>query len=103
MKAEITNALIRCTREDRLAQEAFELVRKGLNLWVRELPDTLDEIVRDLSRICPLLKTLGSDSSDYTLHIAARIDELHPLVLPPAITQIAGDCGFAIELIGSPR
>lgn len=103
MKVKITNALIRCTRANRLAQDAFELVREDLNLWVRELPDTLDEIVRDLSGICPLLKTLGSDSSDYTLHIAARIDELHPLVLPPAITQIAGDCGFAIELIGSPR
>jgi hypothetical protein len=72
MKAKITNALIRCTRPDRLAQDAFELVREDLNLWVRELPETLDEIVRDLSGICPLLKTLELDSSDYRLHTAHR-------------------------------
>jgi hypothetical protein len=103
MKAEITNALIRCTRIDRLAEPAFECVREDLGLWVRELPHTLNEIVTDLSAIRPLLKTLESGSLDYTLHVAARIDDLHSLVLPPAMAQIAGDCGIMIELISTPK
>lgn len=103
MEANITNALIRCTRSDQLAQPAFELVREDLNLWVRELPETLNEMIQDLSTIQPLLRKLRSDSSDYTLHLAAEIDELHSLALPPGLAKIAGDCGFTIELIGTPK
>jgi hypothetical protein len=103
MEAEITNALIRCTRADQLAQPAFELVREDLNLWVRELPETMDDITHDLFTIRSLLRKLRSDSSDYTLHLAAEIDELHSLALPPGLTEIASDCGFTIELIVNPR
>ena len=103
MKARITNALIRCTRVDQAAQGAFQLVRADMNLWVRELPENLDDIVRDLSGIRPHLRELRAGSLDYTLHIAATTDELHTLGLPPALTEIAGDCGFVIELIASPE
>lgn len=102
MKAEITNALIRCTRADQAAQSEFDLVRDDLGLWVRELPEFMDELVSDLLRIRPLLKGLGSGSSDFTLHLTARIDELHSLVLPPILAAMAGECGFAIEVYGSP-
>ena len=102
MKAEITNALIRCRRADQAAQPEFELVRDDLGLWVRELPESLDELVSDLLEIRPLLKDLGSGSSDFTLHLTAYIDELHSLVLPPILSAMAGECGFAIEVYGSP-
>lgn len=102
MDAEITNALIRCTRADHIAEPAFKLVRSDLDIWVRELPSSLEDIVCDLSEIRPLLKTLRSGSSDFTLHLAAKVDEMHSLSLPPALVEIAGDCGFAIELIGTP-
>jgi hypothetical protein len=102
MAADITNALIRCTRFDHTAQHAFELVREDLDLWVRELPENLDDIVSDLSKIRPLLKKLKTGSSDYTLHLAATVDESNSLLLPPALAELAGDCGFAIELIATP-
>jgi hypothetical protein len=102
MTAQITNALIRCRRSDQAAKSAFEFVRGDLDLWVRELPDTIDELVGDLSGIRLLLKTLRTGSSDYTLHLAATIDEMNSLVLPPLLTEMAGDCGFAIELIATP-
>ena len=102
MKAEITNALIRCRRADQAAQPEFALVRYDLGLWVRELPESLDDLVSDLLRIRPLLKSLGSGSSEFTLHLTARIDELHSLVLPPILAEMAGECGFAIEVFGSP-
>jgi hypothetical protein len=77
-------------------------VRNDLDLWVRELPESLDEIVSDLSEIRPLLKILGVGSSDFTLHLAACIDELHSLVLPPVLAEMASECRFAIEVIGTP-
>ncbi|MES2997066.1 MAG: hypothetical protein V4733_09685 [Verrucomicrobiota bacterium] len=102
MEADITNALIRCTRVDQAAQPAFELVRDDLDLWVRELPENFSEIVGDLLKIRPLLRQLRTGSSDYTLHLAATIDEMHSLAIPPALAEIAGDCGFVIELIAAP-
>lgn len=102
MKAEITNALIRCTGADQAAQAAFKLVRDDLDLWVRELPKDFDGIIADLSAIMPLLKKLRAGSSDYTLHLAATIDELHSLLLPSALIKLAGDCGFSIEFISTP-
>lgn len=101
MQAVVLNALIRCTRSDQAAQSAFELVSDDLGLWVRELPEDLDEMARDLSGIRPLLKTLGVGASDYTLHLAATIDESRLLVLPPALTKIAGNCGFSIEVVAT--
>lgn len=98
MHAIITNALIRCTRADRVAESAFELVNANRGLWVRELPEDIEAIVEDLSVIRPLLKELRIGGSDYTLHMAAAIDEYHSLFLPPALSELAGECGFAIEL-----
>ena len=99
MKAGIINALIRCTRDDLLAQGAFQCVREGLNIWVRELPEDVDEIFNDLTKLQPLLKKLGQGSLDYTLHIAVASDHDHALSLPPDFSVLAGDCGFNIELV----
>ena len=102
MTANITNALIRCTRVDQVPHPAFELVREDMDLWVRELPENLSDIVGDLLEIRPLLQELRTGSFDYTLHLAATIDELHSLAIPPSLAEIAGDCGFMIELIATP-
>jgi len=102
MEAEITNALIRCSRPDQAARSAFELVIDERDLWVRELPANLTDIIADLLEVRPLLKQLGTGSSDYTMHLAATIDDHHSLVLPPPLIKIAGECGFAIELISTP-
>lgn len=101
MTAKITNALIRCTRADEVPLPAFER-RKGMDLWVRELPENFSGIVENLSEIRPLLRKLGTGSLDYTLHLAATIDELHSMAIPPSLAEIAGDCGFLIELIATP-
>lgn len=97
-RAVITNALLRCTREDRFAQEVFELVRADLGLWVFELPEDFREIVAALSAIRPLLRRLSEGSSDYTLHLAATIDQIHSLRIPADLTELSGECGFAIEV-----
>ena len=102
MEAEITHALIRCTRADQVPHPAFELVREDMDLWVRELPENLSDILRDLSEIRPLLRELRTGSLDYTLHLAAAMDERHSLAIPPALAEMAGDCGFGIELIATP-
>lgn len=99
MKEVITNALIRCTRADHIAVSGFELVRKDLGLWVRELPGDIEGVVDDLKGIRVLLKELGNGSSDYTLHLAAAVDEHRSIILPPALTKLAGDCGFSIEVV----
>ena len=70
---------------------------------VRELPENLSDIVEDLLEIRPLLRELRTGSFDYTLHLAASIDEIHSLVIPTSLAEIAGDCGFAIELIATPK
>lgn len=101
VKAHITHALLRGTRFDRLAEAAFKLVRADLNLWVRELPEDLDEMVRDLAAIRPLLRELGAGNPGFTLHLVAEIDETRALTLPPELCGLAGECGFAIEVFAS--
>ncbi len=103
MKAIITNALIRCTRDDRCAESAFELVREDLGLWVCELPECLEDVVAELSAMQPLLRELSLGGTDFTLHLAATVDSLHALTLPPDLTALSGDCGFSIEVIASPE
>ncbi|MCG8600151.1 MAG: hypothetical protein MI807_08430 [Verrucomicrobiales bacterium] len=100
-KAVITNALLRVTREDQLAEGVFELVRGDLGLWVLELPQSLEAIAEDLSEIRPLLRMLSKDASDYTLHLAAAIDEVHSLVIPSVVAELSFACGFSIEVSGS--
>ncbi|MFT5906550.1 MAG: hypothetical protein ACI9E1_002160 [Cryomorphaceae bacterium] len=101
MNAQITNALIRCTRTDRAARSEFELVHQDLGIWVRELPENLDRIIDDLSGIQQLLEKLKIDSSDYTLHLTATFDDSHSISLPIALSTLASRCGFTIELISS--
>ena len=101
MNTLITNALIRCTRNDRIAQSAFELVREAPPIWVRELPETIDEILADLLTIRALLLELGTGSSDYTLHLAAILEDHHKILLPPELSELAGACGFVIEVISA--
>ena len=102
-EATITNALLRCTREDRLAAESFELVRSDLGLWVYELPENLQEIINALSEIRPLLLPLLDGGSDYALHLAATVDERQRLSIPSSLAALSADCGFAIEVITSPK
>lgn len=98
----ITNALLRCTRQDDLAQQCFELVRQDLGLWVFELPESLHEIVAALDAERTLLRSLATGGSDYTLHLAASVDEVHRLRIPSELAALSADCGFLIEVIGSP-
>ena len=97
----ITNALVRCTRNDDLAKESFELVRADLGLWVLELPENFQEMVAVLNELRDKLRLLGVGSSDYTLHLAATVDEIKTLKIPLAVTELSADCGFAIEIIAS--
>ena len=101
-EATITNALLRCTREDELAKEVFELVRDDLGLWVLELPETFQEIVEVLTGHRSLLRLLKAEGSDYTLHLAATVDEMHRLEIPSDVAALSADCGFSIEVITSP-
>jgi hypothetical protein len=101
-EATITNALLRCTREDDLAHEAFKLVRADLGLWVLELPETFPEIVEILTGHRRLLRALRTDGSDYTLHLAATVNEMHRLMIPSDVAALSVDCGFSIEVIASP-
>ena len=100
-EATITDALLRCTRRDDLAKGAFELVRADLGLWVLELPETFAEIVEILTEVRCLLRSLKTDVSDYTLHIAATVDGVHSLKIPSEVTDLSSDCGFSIEVISS--
>lgn len=101
-EASITNALLRCTRGDDLAGEAFELVRPDLGLWVLELPETFPEIVQTLGQHRSLLRALKTGGSDYTLHLAATVKDTCRLNIPPDMVGLAADCGFSIEVIPSP-
>ena len=101
-EAKITNALLRCTRKDHLARNSFELVQGDLGLWVLELPETIQEIVAVLSGLRPLLKSLAEGSKDYSLHLAATIDEMHRFSIPCDLIVLSADCGFSIEVIASP-
>ena len=101
-KALITNALLRCTREDDLAEEIFEIVRPDLGLWVLELPENFQKIVEVLTGHRSLLRTLKADGSDFILHLAATVDEIHSLEIPSDVAALSADCGFSIEVVASP-
>lgn len=101
-QATITNALLRCTRQDDLAKGCFELANHVLDLWVFELPETFQGIVDALEAERALLRALSSGGVDYTLHLEASIDELHGLRIPRELAALSADCGFLIEVIGCP-
>lgn len=89
-------------RDDDLAAECFELSREDLGLWVLELPETIQGILDVLTDIRPMLKSLKGGGSDYTLHIAATIDEVRRLQIPTELAALSDDCGFSIEVVASP-
>ena len=101
MNCVITNALIRCTREDQKASEWFECVQPELSIWVLELPDELIDIFDELSRIKDFLKDLREGSHDFTLLIDATIDDQTSLKIPSTLSGLAGECGFSIEILAS--
>ena len=107
LEGEILNALIRCRRKDRIAHPEFELVKEEAGIWVRELPfentggadESIGAIIDDLMRIRPSLDRIGRGSEDFTLHLAYEPPEYGRLILPTNLCNLAGDCGFSIELI----
>lgn len=102
----ITNALIRCTRQDRKAEELFELTRPDLGLWVLELDydqdspqaDQIDGICRHLWSHSDRLQSLHEGSIEYTLHLKFKLPEHEVIILPPSLSRLASVCGFSIEL-----
>jgi hypothetical protein len=103
----VLNALLRCTREDRKAAPLFERVEKVPGLWVLELgpfaEDSwtiwLSDAYQTLTRNEALLRSLGPDSNDYTLHITVRFsDGLLAATIPPSMSQILASCGIALEI-----
>ena len=101
-EATITNALLRCTREDRLAAESFELVRDDLGIWVYELPENFEDIIDAVSEISPLLRQLSNGGSDYVLHLAATIEIGRRLSIPCRLAELSVECGFSIEVVSTP-
>jgi hypothetical protein len=102
----LTNALIRCIRNDNAAGLAFELVRADMGLWVMELDfhfsdswaSQIESIADQLEGHRVLLASLGEGSSDYALHLAAETDAPHPLRIPVRLARLASECGFEIEI-----
>ena len=102
----ITNALIRCTRQDREAEGLFELTRPDLGLWVLELDYEQDDsqavkidgICRQLQSHLDRLQKLHEGSADYTLHLTFDLPEHERIILPPKLSRLASECGFNIEV-----
>ena len=102
----ITNALIRCTRQDHEPEGLFELTRPDLGLWVLELDYTLDSTQADqIGEICLQLQSnsvrlqkLHEGSIDYTLHLTFDLPEIGRIILPPELCRLASECRFNIEL-----
>jgi len=103
----VLNALLRCTREDQKAAPLFERADKVPGLWVLELgpfakdswTSWLSEAHQTLSRNEAFLRSLGPDSTDYTLHITIGFsDGLLAVTIPPSVSQILASCGIALEI-----
>ncbi|RYD39414.1 MAG: hypothetical protein EOP83_36815 [Verrucomicrobiaceae bacterium] len=84
----------------------FELVRPDLGLWVLELDYTPDgvqaeqiaEICRHVEANLARLQKLEQGSAGYTLHLTFDLPEWERIVLPPALSRLASECGFNMEL-----
>lgn len=102
----ITNALIRCTRNDSEAAGLFELTRPDLGLWVLELDCEHDEsqavqidgICRQLRSHSHRLQKLHEGSADYTLHLTLDLPEHERIILSPKLSRLAAECGLNIEI-----
>jgi len=106
-ESKVGNALLRCTRKDRKAAPLFDHVEQVPGLWVLELgpfaedswSGWLAEAQQTLTRNEALLKSLGPDSSDYTLHITVEFfDGLRAAKFPPSFSQILASCGITLEI-----
>ena len=105
-RGSITNALIRCTRQDSEAEGLFELTRPDLGLWVLELDFRRDDIqAEQIAQICRQVKDnsvrlqkIEKGSADYTLHLTFDLPENERIVLPPLLSRLASKCGFNLEL-----
>ena len=103
----VYNALLRCTRKDRLAHPLFECERDDLNLWVWELgsfsnPEfkhwvaQIEEMIR---QNLALLSKLERGSTDYTLHLVVEFaGPCFPIVFPPSFLELVRTAGFALEI-----
>lgn len=105
----VIDALLRCTRSDNLA--APLLGQTGLpGLWVLELghlggetwAEWLAHAASMLSENEPLLKRLGTDSTDYTLHVTVAFSEAHAVTIPPVFSHFLASCGITLELYYGP-
>ena len=106
----ITNALIRCTRQDREAESLFEHVQPDLGLWVLELDYSQDalqavqiaEICRQLRTYSACLQRLREGSCDYTLHLRFDLPETERIIVTPELSRLASECGFNLEICVNP-
>ncbi len=103
----VLNALLRCNRGDEKASPLFESIEEVPGLWVLELgpfaekswASWLSEAQQTLTHNEALLKSLGSDSTDFTLHVTVGIsDGLRAVTIPPSLSQILASCGIALEI-----
>jgi len=101
----VTNALLRCVRQDSLAQPLFECVNPESGLWVWEIPLAyglawdrwLDQTCQLLSSRALFLSTLCSGSHDYTLFVEVA-DATRPLRFSRSLLSVAMSAGFEIEV-----
>ena len=103
----VLNALLRCNRGDGKAAPLFESVEEVPGLWVLELgpfaeeswTSWLSEAQQTLTHNEALLRSLGADSTDFTLHITVGIsDGLRAVTISPSLSQILASCGIALEI-----
>jgi hypothetical protein len=107
----LTNAVLRCTRDDDDAAGLFALARPDLGLWVLDLDwppnvplaEQLAGIHRQLQAHLVRLEKLREGSVDYTLHLTFDLPEHEPIVLPPSLISLASRCGFNLELYVSRK
>ena len=105
-EAIVRNALLRCLRSDNKPALHFERIEAVENLWVMELGPYRDpnwfswlrRVHRILSDKREFLEGLRVGSSDYTLHIAVKLSDLGPVIIPPTLLSILASAGISIEI-----
>ena len=101
----MTNALLRCVRQDSLEHPLFECANSGLELWVWEIPTAygiswdrwMGQACQLLSSHLPFLSTLRSGSQGYTLFVEVA-DAIWPIRIPQSLLAMAVTAGFEIEV-----
>jgi hypothetical protein len=101
----VTNALLRCVRQDSLEHPLFECANSELRLWVWEIPTAygitwdqwMDETIELLSSQASFLSTLCSGSSDYTLFVEVA-NSTWPIRISQPLLAMAVAVGFEVEV-----